>query len=1132
MPAFNVKTFNSNENYAIDASAGTGKTYNIVQIVDKLLKDNKNLSLNEILIVTYTEKAAGELKDRIRAKIKGVDTDNAPISTFHSFCKSTIEEFPFAVNKPSNLSLVDNSEMEDFAKRYIREGTICNDIASAIVYLKRDDSKFSEDTLIKTFVKTCEKYYLDENGNEDLSVITLEPYIEFEYFTFKDINDAIAFDPEIGTNLSILKNSQDQKSKDFANELEEKFYNFSFNGTAFKKSSKWPTNQAEINAYDFFNKLKAKCKNGDDVYASLCSKYLKDFYIKWRKEKVKNNYQTFEDMICTVRESVLMNNSVLLTKLQEKYKYAIIDEFQDTNQKQFDIFKKVFLSDDKHGIIVVGDPKQSIYSFQGADVFVYKQAIEEIEHNSKRVGNKNSLDKNYRSTKSMVTSCNNMFSQTGWFGFSPSEYLSKSDNSDAKEFDVSFESKTISAFWISEDKDITETQYAKLVVQQIVDCCTKDANGDTKLKIKDKDSDTFRNVSFKDFTVLARVRSEMSPIESALSKAGIPYIRYKDNGLFKDNECAHWIAVLQAISELDFTGSRRSVFKKALFTDFFGLSLEEIDKKKFNSDNIWQVEVFRKWRALYSKGQYDTFIESVLIDSGLVKRMTNLNDIQKLNKYRQIGDYCSDYLSKKHTLIDLINKLSYLSKGGSDDDEDGAVVQKGTDFDCVQIMTIHASKGLQFPVVISVIGFKDYNNQVVNYVYHNADNNNQQTLTFNSNDFTKEERKNEMLRLLYVAYTRAQYVMMLPTYELSSRPSLTKLIKERTTNYIAAGKEYRPMVLSNKNFSVLSDEVKDMLPQVVANIDDKEKQDAENKLVIEARKKKQSYKHSYSNLSHPKKTEDEDEYDEDESILDKEGLQNEGLADYDKSSIQVDIEYDTSENGSKLSCLPKGSALGSALHEIFEKTNFKQYDKSSIDTLTEERFNHYLLPVSDDAKNEVFDIVDNVLTAKLPIINGSSSSAQSFSLNELDENDKKPEIEFNTNVLGGRLNNYFNGFIDLLFKRGEYYSVLDWKSDSLNDRDFSSYSSKESLKEHTDNSYSIQRVLYCYFLIEWLTLQYGEDREAIFNNHFGGIYYVYLRGCKKNTYNGIYAQTWNSYNDLKNKFDNIVNTLVVGGKKQ
>lgn len=1140
MPVFTIGGFTNGMNYAIDASAGTGKTYNIVQIVDKLLQKDKDLSLEQILIVTYTEKAAGELKDRIRAKIKGVDTDNAPISTFHSFCKSTIEEFPFAVNKPSNLSLIDDSKIEEFAKRYIREGNICKDIAAVLPFLKKQAEKenkktiFNEDTLIKKLTRSCAKYYLDEKGNEDNAIITLEPYKHFEYLTFKSIDDAIAFDPAIGVNLQILKDSDNDKCKQLAGILESNCNTFNYNGNTFRRAATWIAKQNEKDAFLFFADLKDELADYQNAYNSLTAKYLKDFYMKWWNERIKNNYQTFDDMINTVRESVLMPNSVLLKQLKKKYKYAIIDEFQDTNQKQFDIFSKIFLTDDKHNIIVVGDPKQSIYSFQGADVFVYEKAINDIESNSLVTGTKNSLEKNFRSTKAMVSSCNKMFNHDDWFeNFKPSTYLSIKDNKDSSEFDVLYKGQPTKAFWISDNDNITDHEYARLVAQQIIECCKKDKNGNTHLTIKDKSSNEFRNVSFKDFTVLARSRSEMGPIEKALGKAGIPYIRYKDNGLFKDSECAHWIALLQAINEPDFTGSRRNVFKKALFTDFFNHSLEEINKKKYNSDKTREVELLREWRSIINKGQYDIFIERILIDSGLVDRMTNLNDIQKLNKYRQIGDYCSDYLVKTHSLNDLINNLTYLSNGGSSDDEEGAVVQKGTDFDCVQIMTIHASKGLQFPVVISVIGFKGYNNNVENYIYHDVNNNNRQILTFNSSDQSNIERKNEMLRLLYVAYTRAQYIMLLPRYELGSRSvELQTMIKGLTQRYIDDGNEYLPIKISNTTYAQMSKEVKSMLPSATSTLAEKEQQDKVNEELIETKKDKQSYKRSYSNLSHPKKVEPEDEYDEEDNVLDLEGTQNEGLSDFDKNSVQIPIQYDEDKKQRETpTVLPKGSDIGSALHEIFEKTDFTNYSEESINDLTIQRFEHYLLPINNESKKEVFEIVDNVLQANLPIIKGSEQVEGSFKLNELKNKDKKPEIEFNTNVLKGHLNNYFNGFIDLLFKRAEIYSVLDWKSDSLNDRDFESYASLESLKEHTDNAYSIQRVLYCYFLIEWLTQKYGKDREKIFNDHFGGIYYVYLRGCVKDTSNGIYAQTWKSYADLKEAFDNIIKTCVLGGKK-
>ena len=114
------------------------------------------------------------------------------------------------------------------------------------------------------------------------------------------------------------------------------------------------------------------------------------------------------------------------------------------------------------------------------------------------------------------------------------------------------------------------------------------------------------------------------------------------------------------------------------------------------------------------------------------------------------------------------------------------------------------------------------------------------------------------------------------------------------------------------------------------------------------------------------------------------------------------------------------------------------------------------------------------------------------------------------------------GFIDLLFVRGEgdnkRYSILDWKSDLLDD-----YSPK-SVKEKVDEEYSVQRVLYSYCLIKWLkNFEFckGMSEQDIFDKHFGGIYYAFLRGTDGKTDKGIYAQTWKDYDALKSAYERV-----------
>ncbi|MCQ2562820.1 MAG: hypothetical protein MJ158_04380, partial [Alphaproteobacteria bacterium] len=125
---------------------------------------------------------------------------------------------------------------------------------------------------------------------------------------------------------------------------------------------------------------------------------------------------------------------------------------------------------------------------------------------------------------------------------------------------------------------------------------------------------------------------------------------------------------------------------------------------------------------------------------------------------------------------------------------------------------------------------------------------------------------------------------------------------------------------------------------------------------------------------------------------------------------------------------------------------------------------------------------------------------------------------------------YYDGFIDLLFVRivggKPIYSILDWKTDYLQTDD---YIDKYAVKKQVDDKYSIQRVLYSYCLIKWLK-QFNEYKNMtehdIFENHFGGIYYVLLRGCVENTGNGIYAHTWLCWEDLEDAFNNIVKEKV------
>ena len=1127
---FNIENFEANKNYVIEASAGTGKTYNIIEIV-KSLVNKFGLDLSEILIVTYTEKAAGELKDRVRKELVNQDVDNASIFTIHSFCQSAIKEFGISANLPLNLNIISDEELEKFIDRYLREGDILKDITSYSTI-----GNFNFDTMKELLRDTLNKYYLNNAFQEEPSIIKLEEISEseqkvFEIYTAsknaKNLDELISKFPEMAENYDVFKKSNEPKAQDFIIELQANYNNnLNFNGRTYKTNTAWSTNpnvKEELKkAFAYFNELKNLLKN-INPYEYFIKLYLKDFYIKWQKEKELNKYQTFNDMIRYVRESILTENSSMKVQLRNKYKYAIIDEFQDTNQLQFDIFSNVFMCEG-HNIIVVGDPKQSIYSFQGADIEVYYAAKEAIEASGGVICE---LAKNYRSSASMVRSCNELFKYFDFSGttFTSCEYLT--EEVDKKEHKVSYNNHPSDAFWFANDVELSPELFAKIAVETIVDCCLLDENKHTKLRIKDKGSSEYRNVSFKDFAVLARARSEMKIIEYALKQAGVPYIRYKDTSLFLGKECADWIAIFTALNADDLTGRNRKLFKKTLFTKFFGLNLKKISADKYDTDLTDEIKLLKKWRVLANERRWEDLVDDIVVESGIIERMKSLTEIQSLGIYKQIGNYCVEYLSNNHSIEELVINLEKMADGVSGDAENGPIVEKSTNFDCVQIMTMHASKGLQFPVVISFGAFKDpLPNKI--FTYHlEKDGSDYHMLGFKENALTKSEAIEEYKRLIYVAYTRAQFVMLLPYYKSFAKN--LDFIKDSMTKFFDdENAKYRILTASENGLEVLCNDVKKILErsanenQILESSTAKEDQDIILKKIISDISKKSTYKHSYSSLSHCGMEEDND-WD------DKEGKIYEGLEVFDLAAIQIPADINQSLSHNALpSNYPQGNRTGSALHEIFENIDFTNY-KVNIRNIILKAFENQGITLRDEFVDPTITMLENVLNAKLPVINGNKKvENESLFLSTISSGNLKKEVEFNFNFNNEKLKNYFNGFIDLVFKNGEHYSILDWKSDNLNE-EFTSYSDNKMLKKHVDEAYSIQRVLYAYCLIKWLKSFYTNESESdIFNNHFGGIYYIFLRGCASGVGNGVYAQTWNSWNELNEAFQNIMKSKIWG----
>lgn len=1131
----------------IKASAGTGKTYNIQKIVRQLLERKEVPQLEKILIVTFTEKAAGELRDRIRKELTGfdADVDNAPIYTIHSFCQKTLEEFAFTANKPASLELIDEEEISDFIDRAIRDG-LENDENFRTELIPLFENAENKDSFIESLKKDLKqavaKYYPDEkivelDANSDSIYLKYEGKKEQKDYTFEDC--------------------------DFLLEKEE--------------SGNYDEVKKDITRV-FTGKDAANHKKNIEKYkkARFYGNILKSLYQAWQLEKSQNKQQSFNDMIRNVHEAVCEKNSALKKELQKKYDVAIIDEFQDTNQQQWDIFREVF-KNDSHSLIVVGDPKQSIYAFQGADVNVYENAIGTFEKGYK-------LSHNYRSTDQMIEACNRLFEQDFFKGSDITFF--KSDPPEApgdKTLNATFDGKEIKPFWIcnSEKKEknedgsvkksevpISAEDFAKLAVEKIVDCCTYDKNGKTRLQVYEKKEKNFRNVSFKDFAVLAKTSSEMEEIENAMKDSGIPFLRYKDKNLFRGVECKHWISLINAIASPDFTGHNRAFLSEALFTRFFDIPIENVTDEKYDSPTCDERKALIEWQMLAEDRKWAKLLESIFEKTQIEKRLSGLDNLQTLSKFRQIGEYIVEYLYKNDSSLDGVSRhLSRLVARTEGADDEGSLVARGTDFDCVQLMTIHASKGLEFPVVIAAGGFKQRNNQIPQiYLYHEEKKDDEgkpvgkyAKLSFSENgkEKMKNEEEIEWQRLFYVAYTRASSLMILPNYEKSISGDkridnvFTKTITASLSAFMqndANKKLYENFIFSEENNRKLSKEVQEILKHKKEKESDGTTEDSQKEVFTELKDAKNRLlkKNSYSSLGHKKIGLNEyvsDKYKPEEEDDDDENLE--------ETSELSDSDY--------LKGYPRGSKLGLALHSIFEKIDFEtalpiasassgkrisDYEElctdSDVKALIEDSFSEQGLKIDEeDSKNwrkNTAQIVWNTLSARFNELTGEKEG-EAFSLREILLKDRSSEVEFNFMPeefsSAPEIRNYFNGFIDLLFVRNvdgkEVYSLLDWKSDTLPD-----YSESETAN-HSVEKYSIQMVLYSYCLVKWLKTfpKYSSmDYNEIYKNHFGGIYYVYLRGTKAGTDNGIFAQKWENWKMLNTIFnDKICKKMKTESKK-
>ncbi len=1176
---FDIKSFSPEQDQYIEASAGTGKTYTIRKISAELVKND--IRLSEVLFVTYTEKAAGEMRDRIREEMNEClekaspsekrlferacqDVDKAMIGTIHSFCRKTLHDFAYEANVPFDMENADDQAAEAVIDRLIRD-----EWESDICSLPRETALPKDVEYIKIMLKKALKAYSPEK-EPVFPATSVQEWIDHNpiatnHFKTLQGNSQVKFSGNRGgekTVASLIESMLKSKGK-------------LVNGTSFGSrlasvSTDSPEKKKDVTeALEYFYPLKVTLLDSNVAKRlGFLNQRMTELYELWQQEKARQKAQSFDDMISAVREAVCPKGKApeeptfLCKKIRDAYKIAIIDEFQDTNEFQWNIFETVFLSSKKNHLIVVGDPKQSIYSFQGADLQVYRKATKSIKNGSK-------LATNFRSSISMIKACNSMFSVGDESGY---PFLPKGDFSDSEypknvedqRQNAMFNGKETKPVWVS--PIVPEKGFARFAIEKIIECC-EETDGKTALQVFDRGKAEPRNVNFSDFVILGRTRPEMNEIKKCLTAVGIPFVLYKDTSLFNSRECAEWISVLRVLAAPNLSGYSSKLLNSVFVTDFFGMDLLNLsdDPQKNTDEKVLSQIAY--WRLLASKKQWTELQEQIYEDTCVEQKLSSPSRLQDLMKLRQIGNYIFGYLyEKKATLQQAIKHLETLSKNNKEaGDEERNLVAKGTDFKAVRLMTVHASKGLEFPVVISCAGFKDVNTHAEGPFVFSAeetkDGVSQKYVGFGKD--AKNSRQSEEVvewhRLLYVDYTRASSLLILPQYDTwyectqEKNPDTGRYVNVYETRYgLKMQKlkfdEGKPIIDGGSSWTFLAyahdklceenefaalcewdgswdvDALRKEVSAELAFFNKDEKKDASElpsdeilKAIRKTLKESSLYQHSYSSID--KKSSGIDIQSADGDRQNRSGDEPD-----DESVFEVAEDFD----------YPRGNLYGEALHQVFEKLDFMRVGSMSLDDaqkdaelldLITDKFLSQGLPIGKHPNwmTRTVEIIWNTMNASLQEIHGTEKTGKVFNLKELESSQRLAEMEFRLKAGDDGneiLKTFTKGFMDLVFVRKdgdkEYYSVLDWKSNLL--KQYDPESSFEAVKEH----YSIQMVLYSYCLIKWLCSIWEESSpEKVYKENFGGIYYVFARGCQKEKTNGVYAHTWPSFKQLEDAYKEI-----------
>lgn len=1134
----------------IEASAGTGKTYTITALYLRLLLGSEGLSsalrVDQILVVTFTEAATEELRDRIRSRIhdafmvfRGAEShddfllalrdqqedlqrsarmleyaarqmDEAAIFTIHSFCQRMLRQHAF-----ESGSLFETELVADIAPLQRQALLDCwrdliypaaSDLSEAIQQIWANPDQLQAD--LKPMLGKPELKLIPVLNTTTLAQQWQDSQAWLQCFR-QQWRDHFA---QPGADLAALIQASGVNKNSYRKTSVAKWLGCIYDyvqGESLSLSKDVEEAIEKLSQSRLSEKTPASKKAPEHPLFVLCDHYLEQRLplrellltlirqrIEQRFAKLKQDYRllSFDDLLSQLDAALQQDHRGLLADaIGKQYPVAMIDEFQDTDLLQYRIFSQLYPDVPQRGLFMIGDPKQAIYGFRGADIFTYIKARREVtEHYT--------LETNWRSSRPMIMAVNRLFAH------SPAPFIYNDDipflpvkeagKADKTPFTLYGHHSAALQFWFSGDEVVNKQNY----LQQMAQACACDIDSKLRAAAEGQALIGERSMQAKDIAILVRDRHEAAVVMAALADRGVHsvYLSGRDS-VFNSREAFDLQLLLQAVAEPQDESRLRAALASSLLNYPAGW-LDQLS----HDEQLWEqlVAEFTDYREKWLQLGVLPMLRRLMRKRQLAEtlRQQPLGE-RRLTDLLHLGEILQRASMEQDGIAALLRWYSdqLLNPNGESDEQR---LRLESDAGLVTVITVHKSKGLEYPLVF--LPFACTFRKASTPLFHDAENGLYFHLDAKHEEslaLAERERLAEDLRLLYVALTRAVYGCYIGLARITDGRSKKSGLQRTALGYLllqgAADDAELQMHLdtlcvdaslacneppSGDQQRGLFDLPEQNLPECVAR-------------QFTRRLRRDWRISSYSALvSHHS------------SVSPLPGLDLEVIDEKDTPEERLPDAIDD------IFSFPKGAQAGTFLHELFEVIDFTDHE-SGLEALLEQKcqiagYEMRWIPV-------LRQLLGDVLTT--PLGDQTVTGLPAPRLADIGTAQRLVEMEFmlpsaglNANRLNQIIRQYdplsmqagelafdslkgmLKGFIDLVFEyQGRYY-VVDYKSNHLGSQP-ELYRDEALANAMLEHRYDLQYQLYTLALHRLLKLRLP---DYDYEQHVGGVFYLFLRGMK------------------------------------